>query len=375
MIRTLAFENYRSFQDVTIGLEQLNVITGENGSGKSSLYRALRLLAEVVREGALTSLVAEGGLRNVLHAGDRIGISPVAMRLGFASDELSYAIDLGLPQLPAFRVKNGAEPLDPEVKNETVWHGPVLRPSTIMAQRKSLGVRLLGQSGKLEMSPWRVRESESMLATLASPTETPELFELREAARRWRFYDQLRTDQGAPARRPSPLSFTPVLDAEGANFAGALATVLGVGDEEYFENAVAAAFEGASVELQTDEQGMTRVCMRQPGLRRAITAAELSDGTLRYLLLATALLSPRPPELLVLNEPEGSLHPSLLPGLASMINNASQHMQIIVVTHADPLVRALSDNANLIHLEKSGGASSVRGQMRFDGPAWNWPKR
>lgn len=375
MIRTVAFENYRSLQELTLDLSDLTVITGQNGSGKSNVYRALQLLANIVRDGALSPLLAEGGMRSALHAGPRPSGVPVALRLGFASDDLSYAIDLGLPQLPAFRVPGGAEPLDPEVKSETVWHGPILRPSTTLAERRSLAVRLRNDTGTMRTSDWRVRDSESMLATLASPAETPELFALREAARRWRFYDQLRTDSDAPARRPGPIGFTPVLDAAGSNLPGALATVLGVGDANQLQRAVAAAFDGSRVEVESDEFGFARVGMMQPGLRRRVTAAELSDGTLRFLLLATALLSPRPPELLVLNEPEGSLHPSLLPALAELIAQASQHTQLVVVTHAEPLVRALADDATLIALEKEGGATSVRGQLRFEGATWSWPRR
>jgi predicted ATPase len=59
----------------------------------------------------------------------------------------------------------------------------------------------------------------------------------------------------------------------------------------------------------------------------------LSDGALRYLLLTAALLTPRPPTLLVLNEPETSLHPDLSPALARLIASASPHSQLIVVTH------------------------------------------
>ena len=375
MIRTLAIENYRSLQDITIELGGLTIVTGPNGSGKTSVYRSLRLLSDVVREGALTSLVAEGGLRNALHAGPREAGRPVALRLGFASDELSYAIDLGLPQLPAFELPDGSRPLDPEVKNETVWHGPVLRPASILAERRSLAVRLRDANGALALSGWRVRESESMLATLASPTETPELFELRESARRWRFYDALRTDADAPARRPGPISFTPVLDAAGSNLVGALATVLGTGDGERLQGAIAAALDGSGVVIRGDDSGIGRVALEQPGLRRSMDARELSDGTLRFLLLATALLSPRPPELLVLNEPEGSLHPSLLPVLAELIVDASTRTQLVVVTHAEPLVRALGSDARLVELEKESGTTSIRGQLRFEGPDWRWPKR
>ncbi len=77
--------------------------------------------------------------------------------------------------------------------------------------------------------------------------------------------------------------------------------------------------------------------MRQHGLLRPLRAAELSDGTLRYLLLVAALLSPRPPSLMVLNEPETSLHPDLLPPLARLIALASSRSQIIIVTHAQLL--------------------------------------
>lgn len=56
-----------------------------------------------------------------------------------------------------------------------------------------------------------------------------------------------------------------------------------------------------------------RLTLQQPGLLRPLDTTELSDGTLRYLLLTAALFSPRPPPLLVLNEPENSLHPDLIP--------------------------------------------------------------
>ena len=85
--------------------------------------------------------------------------------------------------------------------------------------------------------------------------------------------------------------------------------------------------------------------MRQHGLLRPLKAAELSDGTLRYLLLVAALLSPRPPTLMILNEPETSLHPDLLPPLARLIAQASKQSQMIVVSHAQILVAALDAQA------------------------------
>lgn len=375
MLRTIAVENYRSLKELTVELGELTLVTGPNGSGKSNVYRVLQLLADIVRDGAFTSLAAEGGMRSALYAGKRDQGRPVALRLGFSSDELSYAIDLGLPQLPAFSVPGGARLLDPEVKNETVWHGPTLRPAAVLAERRAQSLRARDDNGRLVVSGWRAHESESMLAVLASPTDTPELFELRRTAGRWRFYDNLRTDAAAPARRVGPVTFTPVLAGDGSNLPGALATVLGVGDADRLQAAIGACFDGSSAVIDGDDSGFARVALAQPGMQRTISAAEMSDGTLRFLLLATALLTPRPPELLVLNEPEGSLHPSLLPHLAELIREAATRTQVVVVTHAEPLVRALRGDATLIELEKIGGETRVHGQLRFEGPHWSWPKR
>jgi predicted ATPase len=87
--------------------------------------------------------------------------------------------------------------------------------------------------------------------------------------------------------------------------------------------------------------------MRQHGLLRSLKAAELSDGTLRYFLLISALLSPRPPTLMILNEPETSLHQDLLAPLARLVAGAASRSQIFVVTHARPLAESLLAEADL----------------------------
>lgn len=89
----------------------------------------------------------------------------------------------------------------------------------------------------------------------------------------------------------------------------------------------------------------------------------MSDGTLRYLLLMAALLTPRPPSLMVLNEPETSLHADLLPALARLIIRASRRSQVWVVSHSAPLINALAacDGCNVLELEKYKGKPSCGG--------------
>ncbi|NYF12426.1 putative ATPase [Pseudoclavibacter sp. JAI123] len=386
MLELLAIENYRSIKSVTVALERLNVITGANGSGKSNLYRALRLLHDIIREGALSSLAMEGGLRAALHAGKRSRGTPVTLKLGLRTSTASYATDLGMPQsehprpLQNFAIDLGIPvisdfPFDPVVKSELVWSSELLRPSTTLVERRGNLVKVRDANFKLVRAEWSVREAESMLATLADPSTAPELYALRESARGWRFLDYLRTDAAAPARLPSPATFTPVLPDDGSRLPAALATVQRVGNARAFHAAIDAAFPGSRVGIEEDASGMARLVMSQPGLARPLDARELSDGTLRMILLATALLSPRMPELLVLNEPEASLHPSLLPTLAGLIRSASEQTQVIVVTHSLPLVEGLRDDANIIELEKEAGSTSIRDQLQFEGPQWVWPKR
>jgi predicted ATPase len=102
---------------------------------------------------------------------------------------------------------------------------------------------------------------------------------------------------------------------------------------------------------------------------------ELSDGTLRYLLWVAALLTPRPPPLMVLNEPETSLHPDLLPALARLIQAAARHTQVWVVSHANRLLQELRKYpaCQEVVLQKELGQTLITGQGRLDGPAWRWP--
>ena len=214
---------------------------------------------------------------------------------------------------------------------------------------------------------------DSMLTQCADPRETPELLFLREQMRAWRFYDQLRSDRDAPARKPQVGTYTPVLANDGADLAAAIMTIGSVSDFDGFRDAISDAFPGANVEVD-QVHNYLEVKMRQHGLLRTLGATELSDGTLRYLCLVAALLTPRPPALMILNEPESSLHPDLLPALARLIVRASGRSQIIVVSHSSLLVSALAKHHSCrpIVLEKELSETIVRDGGAAD---WSWPSR
>jgi predicted ATPase len=288
---------------------------------------------------------------------------PVALRLGFGGDEYGYALDLGMP-VPGNTMFN----LDPEFKREALWTGPVLRPATLFADRTRNVVRARDVSGAWG-SQAKIGLTDSMLSELAEP----EVLLLREQMRAWRFYDQFRTDPDAPARQSRIGTRTPVLGHDGADLPAALQTIIEQGAAAELDDAVADAFPGSRVSV-VDHDGRFGMRFHQYGLLRPLDAAELSDGTLRYLLWVAALLTQRPPELLVLNEPETSLHPDLLPSLANLISGAATRGQVIVVTHSARLVDAMP-KATVLTLVKTDSTTALDGQGLLDQPSWYWPER
>ncbi|HEY7095917.1 MAG TPA: AAA family ATPase [Terriglobales bacterium] len=389
LLTTLAISNYRSLRDLVIPLGRLNVVTGPNGSGKSSLYRALRLLADTAQGRVVSSLAREGGLQSTLWAGpESISRSvrrgehpvqgtrrtePVNLRLGFASDEYGYLIDLGLPK----PLDKSAFNLDPQIKQECIFHGAMLRPSSLLVDRDGPVVRVRKEDDGWGILTGSLSSFDSMMMHVADPREAPELLMLRESIRNWRFYDHFRTDADAPARSSHIGTRTPILANDGSDLAAAIRTVWEIGASEDLDAAVQDAFPGSRVSVEA-VNGRFVLSMEQHGLLRPLSAAELSDGTLRYLLWIAALLTPRPPALMVLNEPETSLHPDLLGALARLIARAAERMQVIVVTHAKPLISTLAEQEGCqsIVLEKDFGETRVLGMKKLGGaPPWRWPSR
>ena len=388
MLSTVAISNYRSLRHLVVPMRSLNIVTGANGSGKSSFYRALRLLADTAQGRVVQSLAREGGLQSTLWAGpESIARSvrrqeypvegtrrerPVSLRLGFASDDLGYLIDLGLPTPSISQFS-----LDPEIKQEYIWHGPNPRPAATLVDRQGPLVRIRGGDGTWNIAMRNLATFDSMMTHIADPRNAPETLILRESIRAWRFYDHFRTDAEAPARSAHIGTRTPILANDGGDVAAAIQTIVEVGEVEALVAAVADAFPQSELSI-ANSGGRFSLLMKQHGLLRPLDIAELSDGTLRYILWIAALLTPRPPALMVLNEPETSLHPDLLPALGRLIARAAERSQVIVVTHAMQLITALKDRpgCNLITLEKSFGETAVAGSGDIlDSPTWHWPSR
>jgi len=194
MIRTLGIANYRSLLHLVIPMVSLNVITGANASGKSNLYKALRLVAETAQGGVINSLAKEGGLDTTFWAGPEkitrrmeTGEVPVEggprqrrtrLRLGFSGQDYGYAISLGLP-----KPSDSAFALDPEIKCESIWAGHAFRPASSLIERDGTLIKVRSGRG-WEVISQQAGLFESLFSQVANPVRTPEVTSMREEIRR-----------------------------------------------------------------------------------------------------------------------------------------------------------------------------------------------
>ncbi len=266
--------------------------------------------------------------------------------------------------------------LDPEIKRECIWAGVKFRPASLLVDRRGPAVSVRTADGEWSVASSKMPTFDSMLTRIADPQRAPEVLTVRETIRAWRFYDHFRVDAEAPIRSPQLGTRTPTLANDGRDLGPALQTIREIGDVEALDRTIQDAFPGSVLAIEHSE-GRFSIGLKQPGMLRALNAAELSDGTLRFLLWAAALLTPRPPPLMVLNEPETSLHPDLLPALARLIVEASKQSQLWVVSHSARLIAALEEtgSCNSLRLTKDMGETQIVGQGLIETPSWQWPAR
>ncbi len=361
-ITELSVEGYRSIRKVRLELGPVNVLVGPNGVGKTNLYRSMFLLAAAAGGELARTIVEEGGMPSALWAGER-KIGAVRLVLGATVGALAYELSCGLPKAGmATHVEPSLFNLDPEVKEETIRFREG-RQSVPLLERGSTSVWARDGEGRRVSFPMGLSNAESVLAQLREPHRFPQLSALRQEILGWRFYHHFRTDPDAPLRHPQVGVRTPVLGHDGRDLAAALQTIREIGDRDGLAEAVDAAFPGAHLAIEAP-RARFNLLLHMPGFKAPFEARELSDGTLRYLCLLAALMSPRPPGVLAMNEPETSIHPDLLPPLAGRIARAARHSQLWITTHSETLAREVErlTGAASVRLEKVAGETRVVGQ-------------
>ena len=346
-------------------LEPLNVLIGPNGSGKSNLIEAIGLLKAAPRD-LRAPILDGGGVGDWIWRGDKTGgIAQVEVVLSYGEKRaLRYTLTF-LEKGQRFRVNS--EELRPE-HPDSVTSDPHFSTDGEMAHVDFVD---LGSANE-EVRMWAkdIRSDQSIFAQVRGPnfpqlTYTAEQFERIRLFREWSF-GRL-TPTRLPQKADLPNDF---LAEDGANL-GLILNRLRREPESKVRllKALRDLYEGIEEFDVIIEGGTVQVFLQEGNI--TMPATRLSDGTLRYLGLLAILCHPRPPPLVCIEEPELGLHPDILPGLADLLREASKRCQLIVTTHSDTLVDALTDTPeSVVVCEKEKGQTMMKRLDKQDLSDW-----
>jgi predicted ATPase len=333
LIEKIRLRNILSFGDKgeEITLEPLNIIIGQNASGKSNLVDVIKLLRSLPQDNGLVNFISRnGGISEWIWKG-KIFDEFDAAEIEFVSNHFEEQIGYGLF---LFAKSSSVGIIDEIIENKKT--GDVIRRDDEQFRDRSTKIPSL-----------KLGFGESILSLTVSVTgdKTGSRSFLQYILTKILVFSDLQTNRKSEIRHPQDLSANDsFLEEDGSNLGLVLNDLEIRGDtrEKIIENLKkfnprikAYATKIIDVVLQ--------LYIREEGLDKPISAKRLSDGTLHYLCLLAILCHPEPPPLICIEEPETGLHPDILPTIAELMKEAAQRTQLIVTTHSDILVSAFSD--------------------------------
>jgi len=336
-------------------LEPLNVLIGPNGSGKSNLIEAIGLLKAAPRD--LHAPIREGGgVHDWIWRGDGAGgIAQIEAVLAYGEQRaLRYTLTF-LEKGQRFRVNS--EELIPE-QPDSVTSYPHFSTDGEVAHVDF--VELGSENEETRMSAMDIHSDRSIFAQVRGPNY-PQLAYTADQFERIRLFREWSFGRRAPARVPQKADLpNDFLAEDGTNLGLVLSRLRSdLKTKSRLLKALRELYEGVEEFDLIVEGGTVQIFLQEDNIM--IPATRLSDGTLRYLNLLAILCHPKPPPLVCIEEPELGLHPDILPGLADLLREASERCQLIVTTHSDTLVDALTDTPeSVVVCEKEQGQTRMK---------------
>ena len=381
LFHRLKFSGLLSFgpEGIDLPMQPLNVLIGPNGSGKSNLLEAISLFHAAPR--SISEPISRmGGLREWLWKGPD---APNAITMeaivdcpwgGMLRHALTLSAGVGRPMVDDERVEpteaHSEEwigrsyyrpPQDKRVASEMAYD---IEWSPLEEEKRWVNER----AGAVEFADWFQLE-DSLLAHATTP-EYWALWHLREQYTRIRIYRNWSFGPDANLRQPCNAHVRSDFLDEGAENLPLVLSQLHGTHKRKLLSALGKLFDGI-VDVHCPVTGGTVALFLEEEGDRSIPATRLSDGTLRYLSLLAILLHPEPPPLICIEEPELGLHPDLLPTLTDLMCEASERTQLIITTHSDVLVDALTDKPeSVVICEKHDGQTEMRRLDKNDLAKW-----
>ncbi len=366
-IQKLEIQGFRSLRDVSWEPGGLNIIIGPNGSGKSNLLRALGLLRSSAVLGELPQeILRQGGIAPLLWDGQAQSLSwhvktdPVGADRDPVKEALTYELELRqLGGTSAYRVER--ELLGNYYLRDI---GQKPGPKKFLERRPGHAVTFDFAEHGLVAHEGSVPDDQSLLSLVAGPFGNKIVLAFRDGLAGWGIYHDLHVDQQATLRQPAIARMEQRIAPDGQNLIPVLHTLY-TGNREFkrtLDAAMRAAFGSDFEELVFPPAADQRIQLRLRwrSLRTEQSAASLSDGTIRFLLLLAIFATPSPAQLIAVDEPEVGLHPSMLPIVAEMALDASQRTQVVLTTHSPEFLDAFTATPPRTTVAKwSGGETNL----------------
>lgn len=345
LIRHLSPKNFLSFGPDFIGIElkALNVLIGPNGSGKSNLIEAISLLRSAPKEwrdvtrkgGGVAEWIWKGGLNDAASVGwvvkNQNGGRPLRHAVSFRALAQSFSLE-------DERVE--------EAESRSADESDVYFYYRYLHGRPMVNTI---DHGKRNLARETIETDRSILAQRRDPEVYPELTWLAQHYERVRIYREWAFGRSAVFREPQKSDMrNDVLEEDFSNlglFLNRLKTRFPVAKKAILKG-LKDLYDGIDDFNVNVDGGTVQVFFTEGDF--TIPATRLSDGTLRYLCLLAILCDPEPPPLICIEEPELGLHPDILPKLADLLRTASERTQIIITTHSDILVDAMTETPEVV---------------------------
>lgn len=337
-----------------VGIGPLNVLIGANASGKSNVVDVLSLLQALPTD--LTEPIRDGGgVQEWIWKGPGAKVDG-AMIPAQIEARFSRADGPDLRHWFVFAPRGARTMIIDERIEDCEAKKGKEKPYLYFGFENGVPMFNVRGGGTRRLAREELREDQSVLAQRNDPHAYPELTALRDFYAGFRIYRDWTAGRRSELRTPQPADLPDdFLMPSGRNLAIMLNALQRFPEEWDGLNAAMSRFHPGFKEVKTLVQGNTvQLFLRENGLGGLTPATRLSDGTLRYLALLTILLHPEPPRLVCIEEPELGLHPDLVDDLARLLVAASDRTQIVVTTHSDHLVNALSAEPSSILVAERG---------------------